>query len=151
MQDTAFTLVNTNMPQAIREYCRGKGQYVPTGMGEVACVVYESMVMKFKECMENVQYITKTSPQALHVFGGGIQNKMLCQWMADAMNIPVKAGPVETTSVGNLLMQMKAMGDISSIGEGRELSAKSSDVAEYIPSGKNEFEEHYQTYKRLLG
>ena len=151
VQDSSFMLANPNMPQVIREYCRRKGRFIPETMGEVARVVYESMVFKFKECLEGIKDITHSSPEVLHVFGGGVQNKMLCQWMADAMNIQIKAGPVETTSVGNLLLQMKAMGDIASVDEGRAISAQSSAVAEYLPREGSLFAENAERYKELIG
>lgn len=151
VQDPVFMLANSNMPQAIREYCKQKGQFIPQTMGEVARVVYESMVFKFKECLESIKEITRSAPKVLHVFGGGVQNRMLCQWMANAMNIHIKAGPVETTSVGNLLLQMKAMGDISSVNEGRAISAKSSETEEYYPQEETAFSENFERYKELIG
>ena len=151
VQDPAFALANPNMPKVIMDYCRQKGQLIPQSMDEVARVVYESMVMKFTECLHNVKGITQFAPETIHVFGGGVQNKMLCQWMADAMETRIKAGPVETTSVGNLLMQMKAMGDIDCVNEGRAISAASSEIAEYTPGRGSAFQEHYEKYKKLLG
>jgi rhamnulokinase len=151
VQDAAFALSSSNMPGAVMNYCRQTGQPLEQSMGGVARVVYESMVMKFAQCLQNMKNTLRFSPETMHVFGGGVQNKMLCQWMADAMDIPIKAGPVETTSVGNLLMQMKAMGDIGSANEGRAISAASFDIAEYIPKKDSPLKEHFENYKKLFG
>ena len=78
-----------------------------------------------------------------------MQNGLLCQWTADALDMDIKAGPIETTSVGNLLMQMKALGDIGSIGEGRMIAAASSDIIDYHPRPGNNWEEHFRKYKQL--
>ncbi len=151
VQDPAFALANPNMPRVIMEYCRQKGQTAPGSMGEVARVVYESMVMKFTECLRNVTSIMQRPLDIIHVFGGGVQNRMLCQWMADAMDTLIKAGPVETTSVGNLLMQMKALEDIGSVNEGRAISAASSEIAEYVPEKRSALKDRYESYRKLFG
>lgn len=151
VQDPAFMLANPNMPEVIRDFCREKGQYIPQSMGEIARIVYESMVLKFKDCLDNMECITGREVELFHVFGGGVQNRKLCQWIADALGKTVMAGPVETTSVGNLLMQMKAMGDIASVNEGRRISAASSSVEEYNPEGCAGWDEYFLRYKELIG
>lgn len=149
IQDEAFGPPNANMPGAVQEYCRKKGQKVPEGMGGVARAIYESMALKFMECMETIEKLAGKKPQVLHIFGGGVQNKLLCQWVADALQLEIFAGPTETTSVGNLLMQMKAMGDIKSLNEGRKISAQSSEVVTYYPGDGTQWQEYYKRYKEI--
>jgi sugar (pentulose or hexulose) kinase len=151
VQDPAFMLANPDMPGVICDFCRETGQYVPQSMGEVARVVYESMVLKFKDSLYKMEKITRHQIELFHVFGGGVQNGKLCQWIADALGKTVKAGPVETTSVGNLLMQMKAMGDIATVNEGRRISAASSKIKEYSPENPMDWNENYSRYKNLFG
>jgi sugar (pentulose or hexulose) kinase len=151
VQDPAFILSSPNMPGVVMDFCKRTGQHVPGNMGEVARTVYESMVLKFMDCKMKMETITRRRPEVFHVFGGGVKNKLLCQWMADAFSTQVIAGPVETTSVGNLLMQMKAMGDIKTVNEGRKISAVSSQVSTYDPKNHAEWKERFAGYKKLFG
>jgi len=141
-----FAQPNTNMPNEIQKYCADSGQTVPEGMGEIARCVFESLVLKFKKCSENVQRFTGKQIELLHVVGGGSKNKLLCQWTADALDVSVVAGPAETTSVGNLLIQLKANGEIDSLSEGRRISGLSAVPKEYTPSCDAKWDKYYGRY-----
>lgn len=148
-----FAQPNSNMPHVVQEYCKKRGMPVPQGMGEIATCIFESLVLKIKKCFHDVQSITGKEIEILHVFGGGSKNRVLCQWIADALKVQVKAGPAETTSVGNVLMQMKGNGVISSLSEGRVISAKSaeSETIEYYQKGDvGKWEQYYEKYMKIL-
>lgn len=145
-----FAQPNPNMPKAVVEYCRKRGHNLPENAGEIARCVYESLVLKMKSCFEDMQEITNKQYTLMHIFGGGAKNKLLCQWIADALGIPIKAGPAETTSVGNLLMQMKGTGEISSLAEGREISARSFTLTEYEPKDQKVWAEYYMRYSKEI-
>ena len=144
-----FAQPNPNMPKQIQQYCAATDQGIPSGMGEIARCVVESLVLKFKTCRDNVERFTGNKIELLHVVGGGSKNRLLCQWTADALSIPVFAGPAETTSVGNVLIQLKATGEINSLAEGREISARSSCPEEFEPSGSEIWEQYAQIYSRI--
>lgn len=149
VQDATFSLPSANMPEVIRDYCAKRHLNVSTDIGTISRIVFESLVLRFKECLEDLKDITGNIPGLLHVFGGGVQNALLCQWTADALDIDIKAGPIETTSVGNLLMQMKALGDIEAIAEGRMIAAASSEIEDYHPKPGNNWEELFEKYKQI--
>jgi rhamnulokinase len=149
VQDTEFSLPSANMPQVIKEYCARRGCEVSTDMGSISRIIFESMVLKFKECYKNTSCITGDSPDLLHIIGGGVQNRLLCQWTSDALGVHIMAGPTETTSVGNLIMQMKALGDIKSVDEGRLIASASSEIQEIAPIHDNNWDEYYKRYKRI--
>ncbi len=86
----------------------------------------------------------------MQLVGGGTNNKLICQWISDALGIPVAAGPTETTAVGNLIMQMKANGEIKDVNEGRTICANSSNVLLYEPKDKSPWDDAYEKYLKIL-
>jgi rhamnulokinase len=150
VDDEAFAQPNSDMPGAIVAYCESKGQHLEASIGAVSRCVYESLVLKYRENLEVLETLTDKRLDLLHLVGGGIQNHTLCQWTADAMGIPVIAGPTETTSVGNLLMQLKCMKEISTLEQGREISLRSSEVTRYEPRSRTMWDEAIGKYREFF-
>jgi len=80
-----------------------------------------------------IEEITGKSIKEIYIIGGGCRNSLLCQLVANATDLPVYAGPVEATAIGNLMVQAKSMGQIKSINEGRNIIRKSFDIKKYLP------------------
>ena len=110
---------------------------------------YESLVLKFRYNLELLEKISNKSPSVSYR-GWRSQNKTLCQWIADATGISVVAGPAETTSMGNLIMQLKADGEIRNLEEGREIVLRSSSIEQYEPGDKGYWDDVYEKYLRLF-
>ena len=81
--------------------------------------------------------------------GGGCQNSLLNQYTADACGIPVFAGPVESTAIGNILIQAIAAGQLASIEQGRAMVARSFPVREFLPAETGIWDEAYDRFKKL--
>ena len=86
----------------------------------------------------------------LHIVGGGTQNRLLSQFAANAIGRPVVAGPIEATAVGNILMQMLAIGAIDSLAEGREVVRRSFSIEGFEPHDTAAWDEAYARFVTLL-
>lgn len=123
-----------DMSKRIRAFCQATGQPEPSSKGEIIRCALESLALKYRRVIENVETVLGHRLDPIHMVGGGTQNQLQCQFTADATNRPVIAGPVEATTIGNVIMQMVALGQLSSLGEGRDLIRRSFDVKTYEPA-----------------
>jgi rhamnulokinase len=122
-----------DMPRAIQAFCRKTRQRVPKTKGELLRCAYESLALKYRETLDSIQQITGERIEVLHVVGGGSQSALLNQFTADACEVPVIAGPVEATAMGNLLTQVMAHGELKSLAEMREVVRRSTSVQTFTP------------------
>ncbi|MBA7539065.1 Rhamnulokinase [subsurface metagenome] len=126
-------LIDDSMIDRIKNYCHGTGQKIPKTPAEIVRGVIESLAEKYTETIKMIEEITGKSIKEIYIIGGGCRNSLLCQLVANATDLPVYAGPVEATAIGNLMVQAKSMGQIKSINEGRNIIRKSFDIKKYLP------------------
>jgi rhamnulokinase len=88
--------------------------------------------------------------EKLHVIGGGSKNPLLNQWTANAIGIPVVAGPSEATAIGNIMIQAKAAGCVDSLTEMRQIIRESVHLEEFLPENKSEWETAYQKFLNII-
>ncbi len=139
-----------DMPDAIREFCRNTHQRIPETKGEIARCIYDSLALKYKYTVLQIEEVTGKKIEKLHIIGGGANNKMLCQHTANAINVPVFSGPSEATAIGNLLMQAKALGVVESIGEIRQIVRDSFEVNTFLPETNADWEEAFERFIKLV-
>lgn len=125
-----------DMPARIRAICRETNQPVPETDGDVMRVIYYSLAAKYKEAVNHLANVTGKKFTALRMVGGGIQDTLLCQLSADATGLPVYAGPVEATVLGNIAVQLITLGAVKDVQEARKLIADSFPVKTYLPQEK---------------
>ena len=136
-----------NMVSKIQQFCRDTNQPVPETVGQIARCIYESLALKYRWALERLEEIKGRSIDTLNIVGGGIQNKLLNQMVADSINRPVITGPVEGAAIGNLLAQAMALGEVKDLEELRQVVRNSEAVNNYQPNHTQEWED---AYKRLL-
>ncbi|MFC5924020.1 rhamnulokinase [Micromonospora vulcania] len=133
--DPAF-LPPGDMPARIADACGRTGEPVPmTPAATVRCIL-DSLALAHRRAVAQAQLLSGRHVDAVHVVGGGARNELLCQLTADACGLPVLAGPVEATALGNVLVQARALGVLG--GDLAALRAElrqSQQIVRYEPRG----------------
>jgi len=150
VDDPLFSQNHDNMPKVIQNYCIDKKMQVPENMAEICRCIYESLVMSVRYFFDIMCKFYNEKIEFLHLIGGGVNNKLFCQWISNILRIPVYAGPSEATSCGNLIMQLKADGEINNIDEGRALSLNSTQLSCYEPQDVKIWEDAYRKYQEIF-
>jgi rhamnulokinase/L-fuculokinase len=140
-----------NIPERIREFCGKNGQPVPQTKGEIIRCIFDSLALTYKRTLKQINELQGVDAPYIHVVGGGTKENLLCQLTADACGVPVYAGPVEATAIGNLSVQMMAMSEISSLSEARAIIADSFEAAKYEPKDTAIWDDAFVRYEKLIG
>ncbi|TDW71510.1 rhamnulokinase [Curtobacterium sp. PhB25] len=107
--DESFTAPG-DMPARIAAWCGDHGLSAPASRAEFVRSILESLAAAYAETLATISTITGKDVRQVHIVGGGSQNRLLCQLTADRTGLPVLAGPVEATALGNILVQARAAG-----------------------------------------
>ena len=119
------------MPERIAAAAEKLSGARPETPGEIVRCVYDSLALCVRDELRTLETLRGVKYPALHIVGGGTQAELLMQLIADACGIPVYAGPVEATAIGNLLAQMIAAGEVADLAAGRRLVAESFELKIY--------------------
>jgi rhamnulokinase len=130
-----------SMPDAIAAACREAGQPVPDSPGAFVRCALESLALRYREIVDDLERIRGIPIRRIHVVGGGSRNALLCRMTAGATGRPVVAGPVEATSAGNALVQAMALGHCASLEEARRIVRDSFDPVTYDPTDTDRWED----------
>lgn len=122
-----------DMLAAIRDACVRSGHPPPETVGAVVRCCLESLAVRYRVTLDDLEELVAHRLDTIHVVGGGSQNRLLCQLTADACNRPVVAGPAEAAALGNLMLQAVAIGDLDDVAEGRAAIASSVKLETYEP------------------
>ncbi|PGT84894.1 MULTISPECIES: rhamnulokinase [Bacillaceae] len=120
-----------NMVSEIQKYCKETNQQVPQTPGQIAKCVYDSLADSYKRAISEIEEIFEKSFPRVNVIGGGCQNEMLNQLLANVTNKEVCAGPVEATAIGNIVAQLMALEEVEHIQQARALIKGSFEVKTY--------------------
>jgi rhamnulokinase len=123
------------MPARIAEYCRASGQPVPRDHAETVRCILDSLAEAYRRAVHEAVELSGARVDVVHIVGGGARNTLLCQLTADAVGLPVIAGPAEAAAIGNLLVQARAAGAVSGgLEELRALVARTQTLRRFEPS-----------------
>jgi len=139
-----------DMPSEIQRYCKETRQVVPQTKGEIIVCILQSIALKYRWVLEELEKVVGRKLLTVYIVGGGIRNTLLNQFTADATNRIVITGPAEATTVGNIMLQAIALREISSLDEVRELVRNSFRLQEYEPSNRVYWDDLYEKFKKLI-
>lgn len=140
-----------DIPARIQKFCKMTGQYVPQTIGEIVRCIYESLALKYKHAFNNLHKITNKEFNGIHIVGGGTKDPFLCAMTSSACNTNVYAGPVEATALGNIAVQLMALGEIDNIKQARDIIKNSFDIKCYEPENPSDWDMAYEKFKTVLG
>jgi rhamnulokinase len=139
-----------DMPGAIQEYCRETNQPQPQTEGELVRCATESLALKYRVVLGWLEELTGNRIEVIHIVGGGSQNTLLNQMTADACRRLVVTGPVEATAMGNLLVQVRASGELKTLNDIRDVIRRSSGVERYEPAESTAWIEAAERFDALV-
>jgi rhamnulokinase len=137
-----------DLPASVRAFCVESGQAPPPDTASLVRVVLESLALKYAVVLRQLETVSGRTVRAIHVVGGGSQNALLCQLTANASGLPVLAGPSEATSIGNLVIQAIALGELRSVAEARQVVSACWPARRYEPDG--DWSEPRQRFANIL-
>lgn len=139
-----------NLIDKIREFCRSTNQQIPETVGELVRTVYESLSLKYRYALEQISQCTGKSFEKLNLLGGGTKDGFLCGMTADCLDIPVVAGPIEATALGNIILQLISLGELDSVEQGREIISKTEKIKTYCPNHSSAWDDAYEKYVKII-
>lgn len=138
-----------NMPQRIAGWCEKTGQPVPRDKGSICRTILESLALRYRQVLENLDTLTGSRIEVIHIVGGGSRNTLLNAMVADCTGRTVLAGPSEATAAGNVLVQAIGSGELRDLAEARALVRRSFNVEKYEPRNPQEWNAPYERFLAL--
>lgn len=125
-----------DMPARIAAHAEATGQPVPTTPAEITRCILDSLAVAYRRAVRDAVDLSGREVGVIHVVGGGSRNALLMQLTADATGLEVVAGPEESTALGNVLVQARALGAVPDTGLAglREIASRGPDLVTYRPS-----------------
>jgi rhamnulokinase len=137
-----------DMPGAISRFCGKTGQSAPTTPAAYTRTILESLALKYRLVLQNLEELTGRRLTQVRVIGGGSKNRLLNQFTADATGKRVLAGPAEATALGNIAVQMMATGAVSSLEEARAIIDRSFPTEIFEPRDCEGWDRHATRFQQ---
>jgi rhamnulokinase len=139
-----------DMPSKIADFCRETGQPVPADIGPCMRCIYESLALFYRVTLRRLERLTGKKIERLHIVGGGSQDATLNQFTANALKLPVLAGPVECAALGNILVQAITLGHLESHEAAREVVRNSFALQTFTPQDTPQWDAAAARFEKLL-
>lgn len=130
--DAEEFLAPMDIVNEIKDHCKKRYGKEPKDLGDIAKASYSGIVQKYKKTVEEIEELTGLKIERINMVGGGIKDKYLCDLTSKITGREVIAGPVEATILGNIIMQLIALGKLNNLSEARELLKKNIQFENYM-------------------
>jgi sugar (pentulose or hexulose) kinase len=137
-----------NMPERIAAFCRNAGEPVPETPGQIIRCALESLALRYRRTLDEIEQLTGQRIAVLHLVGGGSRSELLNQLTANAIQRPVVTGPVEATALGNIAAQAMATGELPSLAAARDAIRRSTETQTCQPQEQGAWKDAYDRYRR---
>jgi rhamnulokinase len=139
-----------DMPKKIAAFCEETGQPVPANHAAYVRCILESLALFYRATLRRLERLTGKKIGQLHIVGGGSKDALLNQFAANALKIPVLAGPTECTALGNILIQAIALGHLPSLAAAREVVRNSFELKTVTPQDTAQWDAAAARFEKLL-
>jgi rhamnulokinase len=139
-----------DMPKKIADFCRETGQPEPASIGACVRCIYESLALFYRCTLRHTERLVGKKIERLHIVGGGSKDATLNQFTANALKIPVLAGPTECAALGNILVQAIALGHVESHAAAREIVRNSFELKTFTPQDSAQWDAAAARFEKLL-
>ena len=149
--DAPELLAPGDMPARIRAACVRAGTSAPGDRPALLRAIFDSLACKYRLVLEQIEDVTGTAIDTIHVIGGGARNAFLCQLTANVTRRAVLAGPAEAAALGNVLVQLHAFGELASLEEMRDVVRRSAGIRAFDPDpAADAWESLYSRFRTVL-
>jgi sugar (pentulose or hexulose) kinase len=148
--DDLVFLAPGDFPLKIVEYCKRTGQQPPESDGAIVRSIMESLAVKYRFTFDRLQEVIGKQLNNICVIGGGSRNWLLNKFTSEAIGLPVKAGPAEATSIGNILMQLMALKELDCLPDAREVVRSSFETSTFEACKTDAWEDAYGRYLEII-
>ena len=149
--DDGSFLNPNDMPLAVDRFCRKSDQPPPDGPGSYARTILESLALKYRLVLRNLESLIGRPIDTIRVVGGGSRNRLLNQFTADATGKCVLAGPCEAAALGNIGVQLAATGAVSCLAEARAIIDRSFPSEKFAPRDTEKWDAVAERFEQYCG
>ena len=137
------------MLEAIATQLAETDQEMPDGASAIAKTILDSLAFRYTSVLRTIETLTSRKIEGVQIIGGGSQNNYLNQATANATGLPVSAGPIEATVIGNALVQAVVDGRFASLAEGREYVGQNVQLKNFTPQNSGAWQIAAQRYAEI--
>jgi rhamnulokinase len=147
--DARFLAPGKDMPLRVQAYCRETNQAIPETRAAIVRCVLESLALKYRAVIENLEHVSQSRVPRIHVVGGGSLVDLLNQFTANATQLEVVAGPIDATLTGNILVQAVGTADLE-WSDLRQVVQNSFELRTFQPRDASPWQIAYKQFWTLL-